>query len=92
MNSDLKGMLAGMEPVMHDGCDGVLPVSLTEVVGLVREPAGLTLNMTAEMAEVAGLRVLRRAAWNTLGVQSDLAGLELGAAIAALRNLQVRYV
>ena len=86
--SDLKGMLAGMEPVLNAGvwvyvvCAGDLPVPLGDVVGMVREDAGMTLIMAADVAEAAGLVPLFRAAWITLMVHSDLAGVGLTAAFA----------
>jgi uncharacterized protein len=88
MISDLKGMLAGLEPTLNAGvwvyvvCDGALPVPLADVVGLVREDEGVTLILAADVAEAAGLPVLFRAAWITLTVHSDLAGVGLTAAFA----------
>ena len=88
MISDLKGMLAGMEPVLQAGawvyvvCDGALPVPLADVAGMLREAEGVTLIMAAEVAHAAGLEPLFRAAWITLMVHSDLAGVGLTAAFA----------
>jgi uncharacterized protein len=88
MISDLKGMLAGMEPVLNAGVwvyvvsAGDLPVPLGDVVGMVREDEGVTLIVRAEVAEAAGLQPLFRAAWITLRVHSDLSGVGLTAAFA----------
>ncbi|MGL5010377.1 MAG: ACT domain-containing protein [Paracoccaceae bacterium] len=89
MISDLKGMLAGMEPVLQAGVwayvvvpEGDWPVAMEDVAGMVREAAGVTLILREEVALAAGLEVRFRCAWITLEVHSDLAGVGLTAAFA----------
>ena len=86
--SELGAMLAGMEPVLHDGVwvyalvPDTVDAGALPFVALVREAEGMTVVLAEEAAQAAGLTVRFRAAWITLTVHSDLAGVGLTAAFS----------
>lgn len=88
MISDLQGMLQQLQPTLHPGvyvfC--VLPLD-ADVAGfaalaMLREAEGISLVLREEQAAAAGLPAQFRAAWISLQVHSDLAGVGLTAAVA----------
>ena len=86
---DLQRLLAGMSPALHPDVhvfttvpDGVAPGQLRPFA-TVREEEGLTLVLTRQEADRAGLRYDYLAARITLRVQSDLAAVGLTAAVSS---------
>jgi len=86
--SDLAELLRTLRPVLNDGnyVFAVLPhdaeISALEPLATFRENEGVTVVVEEERAQLAGLRVLFRAAWITLTVHSDLQAVGLTAAVA----------
>ena len=86
--SDLSQLLATLSPTRHPGVYVFCCVPLEhdraglQPVVTVQEPEGLTLVLTEQQAQTAGLAVLYRAAWITLEVNSDLHAVGLTAAVA----------
>jgi hypothetical protein len=86
--SDLAELLRTLRPVLNDGnyVFAVLPhdadSGALEPLATFRENEGVTVVVAEERAQLAGLRVLFRAAWITLTVHSDLQAVGLTAAVA----------
>ena len=86
--SDLTELLRTLRPVLNDGSYvfAVLPhdadSGALEPLATFRENEGVTVVVAEERAQLAGLRVLFRAAWITLTVHSDLQAVGLTAAVA----------
>jgi uncharacterized protein len=86
--SDLAELLRTLRPVLNDGnyVFAVLPhdadSGALEALAMFRENEGITVVVEEERAQLAGLRVLFRAAWITLTVHSDLQAVGLTAAVA----------
>jgi hypothetical protein len=86
--SDLTELLRTLRPVLNDGnyVFAVLPhdadSGALEPLATFRENEGVTVVVAEERAQLAGLRVLFRAAWITLTVHSDLQAVGLTAAVA----------
>jgi hypothetical protein len=87
--SDLRELLAAMNPELHEGAYVFVSVPLgTSLAGLSPlasfcEGEGLTLVLEEAIAERRQLPVLFRAAWISLTVHSDLQAVGLTAAIAS---------
>ena len=87
--SDLTELLRTLRPVLNDGSYvfAVLPhdadSGALEPLATFRENEGVTVVVAEERAQLAGLRVLFRAAWITLTVHSDLQAVGLTAAVAS---------
>ncbi|MFD7666843.1 ACT domain-containing protein [Streptomyces sp. NPDC059788] len=86
--SDLQKLLAGMRPELNAGCyvfatadDGVVPPGVTPVV-TVAEREGLTLVLSRQEADAAGVAYEYVAGWITLRVHSALEAVGLTAAVA----------
>jgi hypothetical protein len=85
--TDLKHLLATMQPVLHPGdyvfCavgpDAAVPAG---ALGWFREAEGLTLILPRADADAQGLPYAFVAAWLTLTVHSSLAAVGLTAAVA----------
>jgi hypothetical protein len=86
--SDLAELLRTLRPVLNDGnyVFAVLPhdadTGALEALATFRENEGITVVVEEGRAQLAGLRVLFRAAWITLTVHSDLQAVGLTAAVA----------
>ena len=86
--SDLAELLRTLRPVLNDGnyVFAVLPhdadSGALEPLATFRENEGVTVVVAEERAQLAGLRILFRAAWITLTVHSDLQAVGLTAAVA----------
>ena len=86
--SDLKLLLAGLEPTLNPGVFvfAVMPLGTDtgplEPIATVREVEGLTVVVPEATAQRHGLAPLFRAAWLTLRVPSDLTAVGLTAAFA----------
>ena len=86
--SDLTELLRTLRPVLNDGnyVFAVLPhdadSGALEPLATFRVNEGVTVVVAEERAQLAGLRVLFRAAWITLTVHSDLQAVGLTAAVA----------
>lgn len=86
--SNLSQLLRSMTPHLHDGvyvyC--VVPqgtdVRAFSPVVTVQEDEGISLIVSEEVAQAAGLEISFRAAWITLTVHSDLQAVGLTAAFA----------
>jgi len=76
--SDLKTMLATLEPRLHEGVyvyssvPADTDLSAIPVIGMFRESAGITVILSEPDAVAAGFPVLFRARWITLSVSSAL--------------------
>lgn len=87
--SDLPHLLRRLDPTLHDGVyvyahlSGAASLKGLEPLASFREAEGLTVIAGEPEALRAGLPILFRAAWITLGVPSDLAAVGLTAAVAA---------
>lgn len=86
--SDLRKLLAGMNPELNEGRyvfatvdDGVVPPGVTPVV-TVAEREGLTLVLPQQEADAAGVAYEYVAGWITLRVHSALEAVGLTAAVA----------
>ncbi|MFD0412289.1 ACT domain-containing protein [Streptomyces sp. NPDC127108] len=86
--SDLKTLLAGMRPELNVGCyvfatvdDGIVPPGVSPVV-TVAEQEGLTLVLSQQEADAAGVAYEYTAGWITLRVHSALEAVGLTAAVA----------
>jgi hypothetical protein len=84
---DLAALLRELRPTLHPGVYAfcVLPPGRTldfPIVGTFREAEGLTVIVEEAVAAAHGLDVAFRAAWVTLGVDSDLHAVGLTAAVA----------
>lgn len=86
--SDLKLLLAGLEPTLNPGVFvfAVMPLGTDTgplaPIATVREVEGLTVVVPEATARRHGLAPLFRAAWLTLRVPSDLTAVGLTAAFA----------
>lgn len=83
--SDLTALLRSLRPVPNPGVFAfcVLPPgAAVDAVATVREPEGVTAVVPEDVAAARGLTPAFRAAWITLGVQSDLTAVGLTAAVA----------
>jgi hypothetical protein len=85
---DLRKLLSGMSPELHPGpyvftsvTAAVAPPGLSPVV-TIAEAEGLTLVLTREEADRAGLAYDYEAAWITLRIHSALDAVGLTAAVA----------
>ncbi|WP_328535428.1 ACT domain-containing protein [Streptomyces sp. NBC_00344] len=84
---ELRTLLSGMRPELNDGryvfatLTGDVPPGVTPVV-TVSEPEGLTLVLTQQEADAAGLGYGYVAGWITLRVHSALDAVGLTAAVA----------
>ncbi len=88
--TDLAALVRRMKPHLHDGVYvfatlpwGMDPASV-QAIATMREREGWTVVLEESAAERAGLAVLFRAAWITLGVASDLHAVGFTAAFAAV--------
>ncbi|MGW8995462.1 ACT domain-containing protein [Streptomyces zhihengii] len=85
--SDLRTLLSGMRPLLRPGryvfttVDGGVPEGTTPVV-TVTEEEGLTLVVTQEEADAAGLAYDYAAGWITLRVHSALDAVGLTAEVS----------
>ena len=85
---DLAVILSSLEPVLNDGvyAYAIVPlnseVPLIDVVGVFRESEGTTIIAREHQVLAAGLKVLFRAAWITLKVNSGLQAVGLTAAFS----------
>jgi uncharacterized protein len=85
--SDLRKLLSGMRPLLNPGryvfttVGGAIPAGVTTVV-MVAEPEGLTLVVSQQDADEAGLAYEYVAGWITLRVHSALEAVGLTAAVA----------
>jgi uncharacterized protein len=85
--SDLRKLLSGMRPLLNPGryvfttVGGAIPAGVTTVV-MVAEPEGLTLVVSQQDADEAGLAYAYVAGWITLRVHSALEAVGLTAAVA----------
>ena len=86
--ADLGRLLAGIEPVLHDGtwlfctlAGNSIPAGLAPLATF-REAEGVTLVLPQEEAERHGLEGTFPCAWITLAVHSDLAAVGFLAAVA----------
>jgi hypothetical protein len=90
MGTQLTGRLRGLRPTLNPGVFAFcrLPpevaVAGLPVVGLFRETEGTTVILPEAAADAHHLTPAFRAAWLTLGVESDLAGVGLTAAVAGV--------
>ena len=86
--SDLRLMIAGMQPVLNDGIYAYACVphgtdtSAIAPIATMREIEGITLVVTEQQAQACGLPMRYRCAWITLDVHSDLNACGLTAAFA----------
>lgn len=86
--ADLKELLTHMQPELNRGRYAfvALPVGFVldpaHVVASVREPEGLSVILTEQVALDLGLPIAFTAAWITLTVHSDLAAVGLTAAFS----------
>lgn len=88
MSSDIKTLLASMQPVLNPGTfafvvaagDVEIPPEL--ILASIREPEGLSLVVPEALAHSLDLPVVYSAAWITLKVHSDLAAVGLTAAFS----------
>jgi uncharacterized protein len=86
---DLKLLLQTLEPTLNSGvyayCSVPFNANLSKTVPLAtfRELEGLTVVLEESVAIAANFKVLFRAAWITLRVQSDLQAVGLTAAFAS---------
>jgi hypothetical protein len=89
MISDLQGMLQNLQPRLHPGvyvfCAVPADADVTQLatLAMLREAEGISLVLREEDAVAAGLSARFRAAWISLQVHSDLAGVGLSAAVAS---------
>ncbi|MFE2546986.1 ACT domain-containing protein [Streptomyces sp. NPDC059355] len=88
--SDLRKLLSGMRPELHEGryafCTvpaATAPPAGTAPVATVLEPEGLTLVLRQEEADAAGLAYDYTAGWITLRIHSALDAVGLTGAFAA---------
>ena len=87
--SDLKQLLASMEPILNPGVfvftslKDATAVDPEVVVAFIREAEGLSLVMREADALQRNLPILFRAAWITLKVHSDLQAVGLTAAFSS---------
>ncbi|MDJ0386254.1 ACT domain-containing protein [Streptomyces sp. G-G2] len=87
--SDLKRLLSGMRPELHDGryvfctVPGPAAPAGTTPVATVLEAEGLTLVLRQEDADAAGLAYAYVAGWITLRIHSALDAVGLTGAFAA---------
>ena len=85
---DLQQLLASMEPSLNPGTYAfvVAPAGMQiqpdQIIASVREPEGLSLVVSEQLAHELGLPVTYSAAWITLTVHSDLAAVGLTAAFS----------
>lgn len=86
--ADLKQLLTHMQPELNPGRyafvalpDG-LALDPAQVVAFIREPEGLSVILTEQVALDFGLPIAFTAAWITLTVHSDLAAVGLTAAFS----------
>ena len=96
MTSDLRELLANIEPVLNPGNYAFIVtiprgmIDLENVVAAVHEPEGLTLVVPEEIALGIGVPIAFTAAWITLNVQSDLTAVGLTSAFStALANVGI---
>jgi hypothetical protein len=88
VTTPLAELIASLRPVLHPGvyvfCAAPEGTSLAgvEVLATFREAEGTTLVLEERVARELGLDVQFRAAWITLSVNSDLAGVGLTAAFS----------
>lgn len=87
--ANLAALLGAMDPVLHEGVHVfavVLPGKKEPVdidaFAMLRETEGTTYITTEAEARRAGLKILFRAAWITLNVNSDLAAVGFTAAFS----------
>lgn len=86
---DLRTLLRGMRPELHEGryvftsVPGAIPAGLAPVV-TIAEPEGLTLVLHQEEADRVGLAYDYIAGWITLRVHSALDAVGLTATIATV--------
>ncbi len=89
MISDLQGMLQQLRPTLHAGvyvfCSLPPGADVTQLpaLAMLREAEGISLVLREEEAVAAGMAVAFRAAWISLQVHSDLAGVGLTAAVTS---------
>ncbi|MCC3156368.1 ACT domain-containing protein [Hymenobacter sp. 15J16-1T3B] len=92
--TDLPTLLRTMTPVLHPGayvfCSLPEPLSLpaAELIGLFREPEGVTVIVRRELADRLQLPYSFVAAWLTLQVHSALTAVGLTAAVAQALTAQ----
>ena len=89
MNADLQSLLRALQPRR---CPGVMAfvsvpprsahIAALDPIATFRESEGVTLIVEEARARAAGLPVLMRAAWLTLGIDSGLDAVGLTAAVA----------
>lgn len=86
---DLRTLLSGMRPELHEGTyvfctvDAATVPAGTAPVATVLEPEGLTLVLRQEDADAAGLAYDYTAGWITLRIHSALDAVGLTAAFAS---------
>jgi hypothetical protein len=85
----LRRLLGALQPRRNAGVYAFVTVSgdfdavALQPLATFREPEDTTLVVEEPRARAAGLPILFRAAWLTLGVHSDLAAVGLSAAVAS---------
>ena len=94
--TDLKKLLAGLQPHLHDGefvfvkVDEAFEFGQQEVIGTFREAEGTTLLLPKAQADDLELSYDFVAAWITLRVHSSLQAVGLTASVAtALASQQI---
>lgn len=86
--SDLARLLRSLQPELHEGVFVFATlgpgqqVDLAELVALVREPEGVSVVVTEQVARRLGLNAMFRCGWITLTVNSDLQAVGLTAAFS----------
>lgn len=88
--SDLSELLQGLEPELNAGTfifgtvETDQHLAYADVVAFVREPEGISVVVSEEVAARSGLRAAMKSAWITLTVHSDLQAVGLTAAFSAV--------
>lgn len=86
--NNLNTLLRSMEPTLNEGVyvfatlDEHQTLPFQEIVAFIREEEGISVVISAEIAEKYQLNAQFKSAWITLTVHSDLAAVGLTAAFA----------